>query len=256
MANYTTVSKDHHKNKRWLRYDSFAFAVNTSFVHIVLQELTHAGQAFPLAFIKQDDTFHLIALLGLEPTQNLFIAPNGQWIGDYVPAALRGYPFKLVKAEDDQLVLCVDQDTELVTGGPHGEAFLDDSGSPSAALRQVLNFLQQLEANRQITAKACEALVRHNLVVPWPITLKTPQGEQNIGGLHQIDEQALNRLPGEALAELRDAGALATAYCQLFSMTNLNALSKLADTHAQFVTQQTQPIQASIQFDEDIIKFQ
>jgi hypothetical protein len=198
-------------------------------------------------------------LLGFEQGKNLFVAANGQWVGAYVPSALRGHPFKLAKSQDNQLVLCVDQDSGLITGGPEGEAFFDASGEPSEPVRQVLDFLQKVDENQQATARMCAALAKHNAIKPWVITLKTPSGDRNIEGLYQIDEEALNHLPGEAFLELRQAGALPMAYCQMLSMQHLATLGKLAEAHAQAATkmaQQNQPIQASIEFDDDMIRFQ
>jgi len=58
-------------------------------------------------------------------------------------------------------------------------------------------------------------------------------GEQNVAGLFRIDEAALNQLPAEAFMELRDAGALLCAYCQLLSMQHLQTLGQLAQVHAK-----------------------
>lgn len=187
------------------------------------------------------------------------MAANGQWVGAYVPSALRGHPFKLAKSQDNQLVLCVNQDSGLITDGPDGEAFFDASGEPSEPVRQVMDFLQKVEENQQATARMCAALTKHNVIKPWVITLKTPSGDRNIEGLYQIDEEALKQLPGEAFLELRQAGALPIAYCQMLSMQHLATLGKLAEAHAQVATkiaQQNQPLQASIEFDDDMIRFQ
>ncbi|SMP52261.1 SapC protein [Desulfonatronum zhilinae] len=259
MPNYVPVSKENHASKRWKRFDSYAFAQKETFLPLVAAELPKAVTAFPIAFIQQNDVFFPVALLGLEQGKNLFVAANGQWVGAYVPSALRGHPFKLAKSQDNQLVLCVDQDSGLITDGPEGEAFFDESGEPSEPVKQVLEFLQKIEANQQATARMCAVLAKHQVIKPWPITLKTPEGEKTINGLFQIDEQALNQLPGEAFLELRQAGALPMAYCQMLSMQHLATLAKLAEAHAQVASkmaQQNQPFQASIEFDDDMIKFQ
>ena len=58
----------------------------------------------------------------------------------------------------------------------------------------MLNFLTQVGANRQATQRMCAVLQQHGLIQPWPIKLQTDAGEQNIEGLHRIDEAALNAL--------------------------------------------------------------
>lgn len=258
MPKYVPVSKETHASKHWKRYESYAFATGENIVPVVAAELPKAVTAFPIAFIQQNEAYFPVALLGFEQGRNLFVAATGQWVGAYVPSILRGHPFKLAKSQDNQFVLCVDQDSGLVTDGPEGEPFFDESGEPSASVQQVLDFLQKVEANQQATARMCAGLQSHHVIKPWPITLKTPAGDRTIDGLNQIDEQALNNLSGEAFLELRQAGALPMAYCQLLSMQHLATLGKLAEAHAQAATQaaqQNQPLRASIEFDDDMIKF-
>lgn len=258
MPNYVPVSKESHASKRWRRFESYAFAQRETFLPLVAAELPKAVTAFPIAFIQQDDVFFPVALLGLEQGKNLFVAANGQWLGAYVPSALRSHPFRLARTEDHQRVLCVDQDSGLIVDGAEGEAFFDESGEPSEPVKQVLDFLQKVDANQQATAKMCEVLARHQVIKPWPITLKTPEGEKTINGLSQINEQALNTLPAEAFLELRQAGALPMAYCQMLSMQHLVVLGKLAEAHARVASnmaQQNQSLQSSIEFDDDMIKF-
>ncbi|GAB6059019.1 SapC family protein [Desulfonatronum parangueonense] len=258
MPNYLPVSKENHGSKRWTRFESYAFASKEIFLPLVAAELPKAVTAFPIAFIQQNDAFFPVALLSLEQGKNLYVSANGQWIGAYVPSALRGYPFKLARTENTQLVLCVDQDSGLITDGPEGEPFFDESGSPSKPIKAVLDFLQKVEENQQSTVMMCAMLTKHGVIKPWVITLKTSSGDRNIEGLYQIDETALNQLPGEAFLELRQAGALPMAYCQLLSMQHLATLGKLAEAHAKVATgtaQKNQSLQASIEFDDDMIKF-
>ena len=141
MPNYVPVSKENHASKRWTRFESYAFANKETFLPLVAAELPKAVTAFPIAFIQQNNAFFPVALLSLEQGKNLFVAANGQWVGAYVPSALRSYPFKLARTENTQLVLCIDQDSGLVTDGPEGESFFDETGSPSEQVKAVLDFL-------------------------------------------------------------------------------------------------------------------
>jgi hypothetical protein len=152
-------------------------------------------------------------------------------MGPYVPAAYRSYPFALAKADNGQFVLCVDADSDLVGEG-HAEAFFDEQGEPSQSVKGILDFLQQIRANREATIRICAALNAENLIQPWPITLKHKDGEQTAQGLCRIDEARFNSLDADALRRVQQAGALAVAYCQLLSMQHLQTLGKLAEAHA------------------------
>src|SRR6056297_2371984 len=115
MPKLTAISKQNFANKSWTRFTSYQFAAKDNLTPLVVSEISKSVLNFPMAFIKQQDTFILVAVLSLTPGQNMFVAPNGQWLGGYVPAAFRGHPFSLQKAKDrDEFVLCVDQESGLI----------------------------------------------------------------------------------------------------------------------------------------------
>lgn len=245
MPNYQAVSKSTHANLCWKRYDNYHFAAMDAVAPLVAQELPKAAMVLPIAFIQQDGKFIPAAVQGLQLGQNLFVAPDGRWIGPYTPATYRGYPFALANAENDQLVLCVDADSGLV-GEDQAERFFDDSGEPSQSVKDVLNFLQQVRANRELTVRLCAALHAEDLIQPWPIKVKGKDDQgQTLQGLYRIDEAKLNALSREALYRIHQAGALPLAYCQLLSMQHLQMLGKLADAHAQAKAQSQQALPTS-----------
>lgn len=232
MPNYQAVSKISHGDLRWKGYDNYQFAALDTVTPLVMHELPKAAMALPLALIKQDESFIPVAVQGLQPGQNLFVAPDGRWIGPYIPATYRGYPFALAQTPDGQTVLCVDADSGLISD-TEGEPFFDEQGQPSQPVKDVLNFLQQVQANRELTQRLCAALNAEGLIQPWPITLKGEQGDRTVQGLYRIDEAKFNALSSEALHSLHQAGALPLVYCQLLSMQHLQTLGKLAEAHAQ-----------------------
>ena len=227
MPNYQVITRESHGAKRWLRYTGYAFAMREAVMPLALAELAKAALSLPIGFIAQGDGFVPVAVMSLQPEQNLFVAVDGRWIHGYIPAAARGYPFRLAKATDGRQVLCIDEDSGLVNDGPDGEAFFDDEGKPVQALREIMDFLEQTEQSRQVAARACAVLNKHHLIQHWPIIHQTASGERKIDGLFRIDEAALNQLDAEALLEVRNAGGLLIAYCQLLSMQHLPALGEL-----------------------------
>ncbi len=85
--------------KAWRRYPDYAFAAGQNLVLLLLvaAELAQVVPAMLLGFVQIGESFQLMAVTALRPGANLFAAPDGQWLGAYVPAALRGYLFRLVK---------------------------------------------------------------------------------------------------------------------------------------------------------------
>jgi len=251
MPNFQAVSKHTHANKRWKRYDNYAFAAKDAVAPLVVQELARALMHLPIGFIKQQEHFVPVAVLGLQVGQNLFITADGRWIGGYTPAAYRGYPFQLASTPDGQSVLVIDEDSGLVSD-TEGERFFDEDGNPAKAVNDVLDFLSQVQTNRTLTQRICAVLAEHQLIQPWPITLQGEAGERKVEGLYRIDEAALNALPAESLKALQQAGALPMVYCQLLSMQHLQTLGKLAQAHASAKAQSQQALPTSANGELDL----
>ena len=107
-------------------------------------------------------------------------------------------------------------------------------------LPERLNIVRPIHCEQQriATARACAALAKQELIEPWPVTLANNEtvesvGKKTVQGLYRINESVLNALNGDALAELRKSGALALAYAQLLSITQLQQLPKRAQWQAK-----------------------
>jgi hypothetical protein len=226
LAVYVPVTRSRHTGMRWRRPDRYHFAARHSVVPLTAKELPQAMPAFPIGFTATGDAFTLVAVQGIAPHQNSLVAADGRWLADYLPAAYRIYPFMLADIDTGKQKLCVDERGGWVGEDVQGERFFEDDGNTSQALIEILNTLAHLHADRAATKHMCAVLQQHRLIQPWPIAVRAENRERSITGLFRIDETALNALPPQALAELRDAGALALAYCQLLSMQQLRKLGQ------------------------------
>jgi len=229
MANYQVVTTSSHADKRWRKYTDFLHARQDAVAPLLLHEFPAAAKELPLGFIAAEGAFVPVAVQGLQPGKNLLVTPDGRWVGGYVPARYRGYPFMLANTQDGSHVLCVDEDSGLLTQDGDAEAFFDENGAPAPSIRKVLDFLSAIASKQQLTEKVCAVLQKHELIQPWPIKVSSSSGAVDIGGLFRIDEARLNALPLEALDEVRQLGALPVIYLQLLSMQNLKLLSRLAE---------------------------
>lgn len=232
MPNFQIISKATHADKRWKRHVGYAFTAADTVTPLTADELSRAVLHLPIALMAQGEGFVPVAVQGLAPGKNLFVAPSGQWLAGYVPAAYRGYPFALASTDQGQTALCFDASSGLMTEN-EGEAFFNEDGTPAQAVRDVLDFLAKVQGSREATARCCAILHRHQLIQPWPIQVQAAEGERTLAGLFRIDEAALNALSADAFEEVRRAGALPLAYCQLLSMQHLPKLGQLAQQHEQ-----------------------
>lgn len=230
MPNLHAISPSRHAGKFWTRPKGCAFARNEALIPLAGNELPPATLSLPIALIPQGEGFVPAAVTSFQPGSNLFVSADGRWTGGYAPACLRAYPFSLVKAQNGQHMLCIDADSQLVSDH-EGEPFFAADGQPGAALAGVLELLEKLAASRAAVERACATMQKHQLIQPWSLTIQASGGPRKITGLFRIDEKALNSLPTAAFEEIRQAGALPLAYCQLLSMQHVPRLVRLTEEH-------------------------
>lgn len=233
MTQVRPISQARHASLRWRRFTNYAFASSTAIAPLAAAEIAKAALALPLAFIEQSGEWTLAAVLGFTPGQNLYVTPNGQWAGAYIPAVFRVYPFRLTWGDAGEATLCVDEASGLVVDGADGEVFFNEAGALGAAVRQVWDFLQESAKSEVALADACGSLHGAGVIEPWPITLQTETGVQKVEGLFRVNEMTLNALDDAAFGQLRRSGNISVAYAQLLSMGNLSALGERAQARAQ-----------------------
>ena len=239
MTEFAAITTERHIQKVWKRVTDYVFAAGDTVIPLVGVELSKAALAMPTGFIEQEGGYQLVAITSLQPGTNLYVAPDGKWLGAYIPAALRGYPFKLVQQESsDKSILCINEASGLVMDNTEdGNAFFDDQNEPTQGIKDILNFLTEIEANRAVTQGAVNALADAGLITPWALNLKQGEKVVPVEGLFHVDEAALNKLDDEDFSTVRKAGGLPVAYAQLLSMNHLAVLERLGEIQGQILAQ-------------------
>ena len=247
MTELAAINPEKNAKKVWKQATDYTFAAEQTVIPLVGAELSKAALAMPTGFTKLDAGYQLVAITSLQPKTNLFVAPDGTWLGAYIPADLRGYPFQLAQAEGvGEFTLCINEASGLVVENTEdGSAFFDDQDQPTQGIKDILNFLTQIKASRNGTEGAVNALADAGLITPWQINLKQGEKVVPVDGLFSVDEAALNKLDDEDFLAVRKAGGLALAYAQLLSMSQLVVLERLGELQGQIVEQQAATAEAS-----------
>jgi len=235
MANLQAISKEHYADKKWQLNPGYLFAAKDAVCPIVLQELPNAMANMPIAFMLSEGKYYLAAVQGLAPQTNLFVDANGDWLGKYIPASYRTYPFLLASAGEDgkNLVMCVDEDSGLVGGDEADQPFFNEEGEFSEQMQDMLKFLSEGYSGRLAAVRICAQLQEHNLFKPWNLQIQYEEGNHAIEGLYCIDEPAFNELSDEVFIEFRKTGALPVVYSQLLSMQKISNLADVAQARAK-----------------------
>ncbi len=226
MAEYCVISKERHAGKTWQRPPNYAFAAKDAVAPLVAHELPRAMASMGLGFIESSGVYTLVAVQGLRQGQNKFVSRDGRWVGDYIPATYRTYPFRLGRNPDGIDILCIDETAAQVSENRNGEAFFLLDGTPAPALTQAFQLLVELEKDRLKTQKACDALARHDLLEPWLLRANDGDKVLEAAGLFRVAEAKLYALDPAALAEVRDNSGLMIAFAQLFSMHQVHMMGK------------------------------
>jgi hypothetical protein len=248
MASFIPISSEQHAASKWRRFTNYSFVASEGAAPIVAAEITKAVPATPLVFIELNGKFELSALLSVVPGHNMFVAPDGRWLGSFIPSSIRSYPFRMMTPQgSDQSILCIEEGCVVTVDNPlPGEPFFGPDGKVSPSLQQALDFLTSLERNRIVTSLAVSSLAQAGVIKPWPISIKSEQGDRTVNGLNCIDEAALNALPNEDFIKLRATGALPIAYAQLLSMGQLGVFEHLAKMQGQLAPKPVAPLPDSL----------
>lgn len=235
MPTFVALTHERHAGLGWKRSHHYTFAAQEALVSLAGAELSRAATAMPIAFVPKATGYQVVGVLSLQPGTNLFVAPGGQWLGAYIPAIWRGYPFRVLPAEgDESSVLCVDEASEWVVNADEAEAvFFDARGEPSAAVREMLDWLARLERQQAMTRRAVDALAEAGVIRPWTLHVERAGQKLSVMGLHRIDEAAFNALDEATHLELRRRQSLPVAYAQLLSMHQITVLEQLGQIQAQ-----------------------
>jgi SapC len=259
MTRLVAVSRETHAQKVWQRPANFLFAAKEPLAPIVLAEFMLVGSWMPIVFVQQAGRYVAMALMSPMPGNNLFIGPDGQWLGGYVPTSLRGYPFRAVRAapESEQMTLCIDEDSGLVKDADEkGESFLTADGKPTQSLASLLDFFRQVESSRVATDLAMASLAEAGVIELWPLQVEVDGKKTAINDLYRVNESALGQVDDEVFLKLRKTSGLPLAYAQMMSMAQVVRFEQLMKLRQQLAqTPKIKPEEIFKGEPSDLIRF-
>jgi hypothetical protein len=192
-------------------------------------EFAAAVHDYPITFVSGDGgaSFVAMAILGVEPQQNLFVTADDTWDARvYLPAYVRRYPFCMSRVmvdgrEQSERVACV----EKRALNAKGETLYDDKGEALPLWQRLSKLLFEFEADLARTEEMCRTLKDLQLLEPFSAQAM-PAGESPITltGMHRVSETRLQALPGERLQQMAQNGMLSRIYAHLLSLDNFQRL--------------------------------
>jgi hypothetical protein len=232
--NAVPISAEEHRNISVRQGVSFDFAVALNSVPLVVAEFEKASAEYPIIFAGDGEAITPALLVGLRSDENLCVAANGTWDGDYVPAFLRRYPFVFSGGgETDQFTLCIDTAFEGVNEDGKGERLFDSEGNRTQYLNTMLQFASDYQTQHAVTRAFTDRLCALDLLEPATATASLPDGTRlSLGGFRRVSADRLAALGDDDVMDLFRTGMLAVIYAHLASMLRLPGLLARAERRA------------------------
>lgn len=226
--NIVALDRKKHQHLQLTTPISLDFAAGANFIPILLSELSEVAQELPVLFVPIGESeFALAAITGVQKESNLLIR-EGSWLGRYVPAFLRRYPFITLGNPGDtsQFTIAIDDQAQCLKGVslkglPAQKHPLFEKDKPGKKLEELIPFLQKFHLDNQQTYAFCKRLQDLNLLVKSDLGVQDKQGKKyQVNGGWLIDEAALKALDPKLIQEFFVSDWLQKIYQIQFSIKN------------------------------------
>lgn len=233
MGEHAVIRSETHKN---LKIDTRflpELGYSNSAVMLMPNEIVEAQKDFPVVFRKHPETgeFFLVALLGFQEGQNLFLGSNGEWLASHLPLSFARGPFLIGFDKNEsgveKPVLSVDM-SDPRSNESNGEPIFDSEGNATKYLDRVNHALAAMDQGMRQLKPLVEKFTEYKLIEPLNVEVQFDSGEKiNMSGAYTVSEERLGELDGSELKSLSDAGCLGLAFYISGSVLNIKRMIEL-----------------------------
>ena len=170
-----------------------------------------------------------MALLGLEPSENLFVSEAG-WDCGYIPLALDVQPFIIGRVDDDNESdgrVFIDLDSPLIADETvtDGVQIFDEMGGETEFLQNTVKNMEMLHFGFETCKGYVDWLVKYDLLEPFVLDVALEDKSLNrLTGFQTISEDRFKELEDDLLLEMRSKGYLMPTYMVLASLSSVTGL--------------------------------
>ncbi len=227
MSNHAILTAEAHRDLRVHTHHDASLGDNVMCCMTVPVEFRRVQNEYPIVFRLNADRgdFAAYALFGFENGENLFLE-NGRWDARYRPLVMDIQPFLIGQpaAGTGDRQVHIDMASPRIAKD-EGMRVFDEHGRPTPYLETMAEKMGELDAGFQASAEFFAALRRHDLLEPFAIDITLDDGSTNrFLGFHVINEDRLQALDGDAVAELHREGHLMPIFMALASLANIAEL--------------------------------
>lgn len=204
----------------------YGFSASLNAVPLMAAEVLPAAAEYAVVFTEVGDEVMPVVVLGMQGRRNLYVAPDGRWMANYIPAFIRRYPFVFASSEDQQtLTLCIDETYPGVNTEGRGERLYGSDSKPTAFVDGVLRFLKEYQAQDQRTQAFGRRLREFGLLERMEAKVTTPDGEVlSLNGFTAVSRERLRAVTAVQLEQMVKSDELELIYMHLYSLRNFTEL--------------------------------
>ncbi len=220
------LNKEKHGTWFLEAQNDFFFSKDTNCVYVAGIEFPLASKEYPIVFaLDADHNPFPVVLLGLRNDENLFLDEKGKWLGKYVPAYIRRYPFILARGEEQNYTVCIDESFADFNTVKEGEQLFTKDGEQTPLLDNSMNFLKEYEIHVEWTNGLCKALKDLDILESMQANITLKNGEKlSLSGLMVVNKDKLKKLDAKVLKDLVEKDYLDMIYAHVQSLANMNSL--------------------------------
>ena len=222
------ISSERHRDWSVQPHVDYGFAKKVNSVPLLAAEFITAATDHAIVFAGDENAVFPSVILGMRDNENGNVGPDGAWVGGYIPAFLRRYPFVFARSDDGKtFTLCMDEEFEGFNKDGKGERLFDADGKRTQYLESILTFAREYQALFERTQIFCNRLKEYDLLDAGQAQFNLPDGESSqLGGFFTINRAKLKALPPETLAKLAATDELELCYVHLQSLNNLTPMAR------------------------------
>jgi hypothetical protein len=202
----------------------YGFAASAQTVLLATVECFDACREYPVIFAPASTGAIVpLALLGLEDGENLFVNTKGKWLGSYIPAYIRRYPFITTDGIDGPMTVCLDESFDGFNRSNGIPLF--ESDGPSQKLQEIMVFLKDYFLQMKETESFCATLANAGLFRQIDVQANLVDGRSYaLNGMLVVDEQKLIQLPDMDIVRLFRNGMMSLITAHFISLRNMAGL--------------------------------
>ena len=234
MTNHVLLDNITHQHLKIRTGHSVALGDKVGLTGVFPSEFSQLQSEYPIFFKKSSHTgqFECVALFGFDNDENLYLTEQG-WDADYIPLSIARQPFLIGFQQTmengvprQEPTVHIDLDHPRVSEQDGEPVFLPEGGV-TPFLQHMTSVLLTIHQGHEVRERFIEFLTSLNLIEPFQLSLTFGDGSQKtLEGLYTINENVLNELEPQSIAELHANGFLQHIYMMLASIGNVRAMLK------------------------------